>query len=999
MKKLARLLLTALLCLSIVLTAVTPAFAAVAKVKKLKATVTYNTVTLTWSKTSGVSGYEVQRASGKKWKTVGTTRKTTFRIKKLKTGTTYKFRVRAYKLSGKTKVYGSAATVSAKPVCAAPKNLKAAVLSPTTARLTWAKTAGASRYRIQKWNGKKWVYLTNTKGTSVSLNGLTPSVAAKFRVCALTQVGKKTVEGKYTSAVQVKTTIATPSSLLASGETASSVKLSWSKVAGATDYVVYQNGKLSYVTKTNSVTANKGLLPGTVYKFTVRARVNASGKYYLSPSSYAVSAKTAPAAVSGFSAEAKTADSVTLSWKADPSAEKYQIFMVKDGKNELIASPSKNVTEYTYYGLEECTEYSFRIRALGSYGSKTLYGALSPVQSATTPVSGVKGLSVESVAATSAVLSWKALDVAQSYTLEQSSDKKTWTKTADINTAADSNGRISYTVNGLKEGSVTYFRVASKITGYSETAYSTAVTVKTVPGKVTGLKATVSADSKSVTVTWAAIPSADGYIVKFDGTTKEVSKNSVTLTLSSVYTRPNTKYSCYVLAFTKFGSGKLTGAESDPCVFKTALGNISNLRTTDRTSLEDGKIVVYSSLLWDSIPNAEFIVESKNTAVDSSWHQLAKSSTNMVNVNGTIANVKAAKKSDYVTTLSWQAVPGASKYIIKSTASASDNHLSEIATTTSTSIDLNLAPSTKLNLVVLAVASSVSYRVKAVDTDKINPDSAYKTVTAANSVIASASVVYTTPALSAFDGSAESQRAYVLRLVQAINNTKDEQTPVTAQSHTKLAAKVDNIDVKVGLVWMKLDAALALLGMKDDLTKEFEDAINEDTTKTLNFDNGIAFYTENDKNGNSVRYSQRLNSFIVPTPERSYENRYAYLYNQNDLSAFSKGISKVTVTESGSKTTVSVTIKQEGTNAVYHPGFMDTITNSLGSIAGNGAECSATIGASTVTGVINSSGTLDSLKVSSPFKLNITMTLSEDGSLPVRMTLSGSSNYDYTFTR
>ena len=995
MKKLARLLLTALLCLSIALTAVTPAFAAVAKVKRLKATVTYNTVTLTWSKASGVSGYEVQRASGKKWKTVGTTKKTTYKIKKLKTGTTYKFRVRAYKLSGKKKVYGSAATVSAKPVCAAPKNLKAAVLSPTTARLTWAKTAGASKYRIQKWNGKKWVNLATTANRFLNVSGLTPSVAAKFRVCALTQVGKKTVAGKYTSAVQVKTTIATPSSLLASGETASSVKLSWSKVAGATDYVVYQNGKLSYVTKTNSVTANKSLLPGTVYKFTVRARVNASGKYYLSPSSYAVAAKTAPAAVSGFSAEAKTADSVTLSWKADPSAEKYQIFMVKDGKNELIASPSKNATEYTYYGLEECTEYSFRIRALGSYGGKTLFGALSPVQSATTPVSGVRGLSVESVTATSAVLSWKALDVAQSYTLEQSSDKKTWTKTADINTDANSNGRISYTVNGLKEGSVTYFRVASKITGYSETAYSTAVTVKTVPGKVAGLKATVSADSKSVTVTWNAIPSADGYIVKFDGTTKEVSKNSVTLTLSSVYTRPNTKYSCSVIAFTKFGSSKLTGAESDPCVFKTALGNISNLRTTDRTSLEDGKIVVYSSLLWDSIPNAEFIVESKNSAVDSSWHQLAKSSSNMVNVNGTIANVTAAKKTDYVTTLSWQAVPGASKYIIKSTASSGNNYLSEIATTTSTSIDLNLAPSTKFNLVVLAVASSVSYRVKAVDTDKINPDSAYKTVTAENSVIASASVVYTTPASAAFNGSVESQRAYVLKLVQAINDTKDEQTPVTVSANTVFDADVK--DFSMGGIPITGSLKREIEKEVDSLKKE----LGENKNRTLEFNNGIAFYTATDSNGNNVRYSQRLNSFIVPTPERSYENRYAYLYNQNDLNSFSKGISKVTVSENGSKTTVSFTINQEGNKAVYHPGFVDSITNELGGITGDGGSSSATIGASTVTGVINSSGTLDSLKVSSPFtvKLTIPMDITDRLSVEIKMTITGSANYDYTFTR
>ncbi len=994
MKKLVRLLLTALLCLSIVLTAVTPAFAAVAKVKKLKATVTYNTVTLTWSKASGISGYEVQRAYGKKWKTVGTTKKTTYKIKKLKTGTTYKFRVRAYKLSGKTKVYGSAATVSAKPVCAAPKSLKAAVLSPATARLTWAKTAGASKYRIQKWNGKKWVNIATTANRFLNVSGLTPSVVAKFRVCALTRVGKKTVEGKYTSAVQVKTKIATPSSLLVSGETASSVKLSWSKVSGATDYVVYQNGKLSYVTKTNSVTANKSLLPGTVYKFTVRARVNASGKYYLSPTSYAVSAKTAPAAVSGFSAEAKTAGSVTLSWKADPSAEKYQIFMVKDGKNELIATSSKNVTEHTVYGLEECTEYSFRIRALGSYGSKTLYGALSPVQSATTPVSGVKGLSVESVTATSAVLSWKALDVAQSYTLEQSSDKKTWTKTADINADAGSSGRISYTVNGLREGSVTYFRVASKITGYSETAYSTPVTVKTVPGKVSSLKATVSADSKSVTVTWNAIPSADGYIVKFDGTTKEVSKNSVTLTLSSVYTRPNTKYICSVLAFTKLGSSKLMGAESDPCVFKTPLCDISNLRTTDRISLEDEKIAVYSSLLWDSIPNADFIVESKNTAVDSSWHQLAKSNTNMVNVNGTVANVKAAKKSDYVTTLSWQAVPGASKYIIKSTASASDNHLSEIATTTSTSIDLNLAPSTKLNLVVLAVASSVSYRVKAVDTDKMNPDSAYATLNVSNAVIGSGSVVYTTPALPSYNNSAESRRAYTLKLVQAINNTKDEKTPVTGSSNIKLEANVKDFSIS---------GIKDVLGIfKKEIDKELETLKNEmgeSKNRTLNFENGIAFYTAKDQNGNEVRYSQRLNSFIVPTPEKTYENRYAYLYNPNDLNAFSNGISNVSVSESGGKTTVSITIKQEGTNAVYHPGFVDSITNSLGDIAGNGANCSATIGATTVTGVINSSGTLDALTVKSPFTVSLDIPIEEGSSIRIKMVLTGSSNYDYTFTR
>ena len=473
-----------------------------------------------------------------------------------------------------------------------------------------------------------------------------------------------------------------------------------------------------------------------------------------------------------------------------------------------------------------------------------------------------------------------------------------------------------------------------------------------------------------------------------------MNKNTATLTLSSVYTKANTKYSFSVIAFTKLGSTKLSGAESDPCVFKTPLGEISNLRTAERTSFDDGKVTVYSSLIWDSIPNAEYIAESRNTAIDSSWRQIAKSDVNMVNVNSTVSGLKATKKSDYVTTLSWSAVPGASKYIIKSTASENDSYLTEIASTSSTSIDLNLAPSTKLNLVVLAVANSVSYRVKAVDADKINPDSAYKTITASNFVIGSGCVVYTTPAPAAFNNSAESQRAYTLKLIQAINNTKDEKTPVTGRSDVKLEANVDTLSL----------SGIPLVGkLKNEVEKEVEKLkkeMNESKSHTLNFNNGIAFYKAKDSKGNEVNYSQRLNSFIVPTPDNSYETKYAYLYNQNDLAAFSKNISNVKVSESAGKTTVSLTINKEGTNAVYHPGFVDSITGSLGVIGGDGASCTATVGASTITGVINSSGTLDSLRITSPFTLTISMDVPvEVVTLHVKMVLSGSSNYNYTFTR
>ena len=71
------------------------------------------TVTLTWKKVKGAKGYQVQYAvntvfSKRKTKT---TTKTKLVVKSLKKRKTYSFRVRAYKLDGKKKIYGKWSTV------------------------------------------------------------------------------------------------------------------------------------------------------------------------------------------------------------------------------------------------------------------------------------------------------------------------------------------------------------------------------------------------------------------------------------------------------------------------------------------------------------------------------------------------------------------------------------------------------------------------------------------------------------------------------------------------------------------------------------------------------------------------------------------------------------------------------------------------------------------------------------------------------------------------
>lgn len=73
----------------------------VAAVTGLKAKTKKKTsITLSWKKVTGATGYEVYRLQGKKWKKAGTVKKgktTTYTVKKLKKNTSYKFKVRAVK--------------------------------------------------------------------------------------------------------------------------------------------------------------------------------------------------------------------------------------------------------------------------------------------------------------------------------------------------------------------------------------------------------------------------------------------------------------------------------------------------------------------------------------------------------------------------------------------------------------------------------------------------------------------------------------------------------------------------------------------------------------------------------------------------------------------------------------------------------------------------------------------------------------------------------------
>ena len=161
---------------------------------------------INWSKNASADGYIVEMYQGNKWVRVAkitNNSTTTFRKAGLKASTVYKFRVRAYKMSGKTALYGNySATVTARTNPSIVKGVKIGGKAKDALRVNWTKNASAQGYIVEMYKGGKWVRvakITNGNTTTYRKAGLAKNTAYKFRVKAYYMSGKTALYGNYGS--------------------------------------------------------------------------------------------------------------------------------------------------------------------------------------------------------------------------------------------------------------------------------------------------------------------------------------------------------------------------------------------------------------------------------------------------------------------------------------------------------------------------------------------------------------------------------------------------------------------------------------------------------------------------------------------------------------------------------------------------------------------------------------------------------------------------------
>lgn len=254
----------------------------------------YNSVKLTWTSVAGASGYYILRRSGsEELKTVGTVSggsTLSYTDKGLNCGTEYYYAISAYRTqSGKihTSKYVEFAS-PVKPVPAAPViTVKSASYNSVT--VSWNNVLGANGYRLfRRVSGTTaWTRVATVNSSNISYTdkNLTCGTIYEYKLVAYKTVGSTTVWGAYSSVRSVKVIPATPTGLKAAVSGLNQIKITWTKVAGATGYIIYRKAKGAsswtkigtLKTNTNSFT-DKAAQYETTYYYTVKAYRTENGK-------------------------------------------------------------------------------------------------------------------------------------------------------------------------------------------------------------------------------------------------------------------------------------------------------------------------------------------------------------------------------------------------------------------------------------------------------------------------------------------------------------------------------------------------------------------------------------------------------------------------------------------------------------------------------------------------------------------------------------------------
>ncbi|MBD5407725.1 MAG: fibronectin type III domain-containing protein [Treponema sp.] len=249
-------------------------------------------IKVSWNPVSNATGYEVyysEYSSISYASLLDNTTSTSTTATGLKANTKYYFWVKAAN-STTTSDYSSYAYATTKFL--APTGLTATAASLSSIKLSWNSVSGATEYQVyysEDSSISNASLLCTTTPTSTSTSTFTTAIGLKENTTYYfwVKAANSTTTSDYSSYAYA-TTICSPTGLIATAASSSSIKLSWNSVSSATTYYVYKSESSSSSTAsvvsavTSTSTTVTGLKANTKYYFWVKAATNTTISDYSS---------------------------------------------------------------------------------------------------------------------------------------------------------------------------------------------------------------------------------------------------------------------------------------------------------------------------------------------------------------------------------------------------------------------------------------------------------------------------------------------------------------------------------------------------------------------------------------------------------------------------------------------------------------------------------------------------------------------------------------------
>lgn len=209
--------------------------------------------------------------------------------------------------------------------------------------------------------------------------------------------------------------------------------------------------------------------------------------------------------------------SVSLSWKAVGGVDGYIVRLYNANKDAYEDIATVKGTSYTVKNLSPGKKYKLAVRTYVSENGNIYRGDNCKVSSFTLP-GKVKNLRGVSVTDSSMKLKWTAIETAEKYQVQISTDGKKWKTYSTVK-------KNSCKVNELSANKKYYFRVRA-VSEHGKGVYSSKKAVTTLLARPV---ITAVADKGKITVSWDRVKGAKGYVAAYARNDGMMSSKKVTL--------------------------------------------------------------------------------------------------------------------------------------------------------------------------------------------------------------------------------------------------------------------------------------------------------------------------------------------------------------------------------------------------------------------------------------------------------------------------------------